>query len=432
MIEQENLKYCLNQVEKKLNWQSSQSWKESDYLKLSQIISEASNISISSHTLKRLFGKIKYKTFYNPQQATKDALSKYLGYSDWGNFVEKNEDKVIKKEEPSDVLVNKKSRKKKITVYISIVLLSVVFLIFISRNYLKQSNEKTESFTFKLMDSIGSVPFTVPVNYDFSEISTDSIFVDFDFTHPYRGQQIVTINKEGSMHNFTYQLPGYYQIVLKKKADTLSVKNVLALSDTWRSYFVTEAKLGELWMDNEIKQASDSLGYLYFSPKRLVSNGFDTSKVFYTTHRLFRQFEIDGDNFEFETRFKNSKALGGITCYDFIIRLVCENHQNHLSLMEDGCFQYSGAKFGETELSGSQENLSEFKINPENWNIVRIAVQQKQVKVYINNQLIYKGSYQQPNGRIVGYENIFKGIGMLDYIKIKDLNTKKVFLEDFD
>jgi hypothetical protein len=430
MIEQEYLKYCLNQIEKKLDWKSSQFWKESDYLKLAQIISEASNISISPHTLKRLFGKIKYKKFYNPQQATKDALSKYLGYVQWDDFVEKTKDKVVKKIEIPNLKEAKVKGNKFLLILISIVAIGLFLVVFVNGN--NDVENKIEPFAFGLKDSVGVVPFTVPVYYNISEIRTDSVFIDFDFEHPFRGKQIVKPNKSGSTHNFTYQIPGYYQVQLKKKEDTIAINKVLAMSETWDSYFVQESNLGEFWLDNEIEQYRDSLGYLYFSPKKLIDKGFDTSKVFYIHNRLFREFGIDGDNFEFETRFKSTKDLGGITCYDFVMRLVCEKNLNYINLVENGCSQYSGIRFGETALSGGRDNLSDFKINVEDWNVLSVTVKQKQVEVFINNELIYKEKYQQPNGKIVGIENVFKGSGLLDYIKIKDLNSDKTFIENFN
>jgi hypothetical protein len=430
MIEQDYLKYCLSEIEEKLNWEPSQNWKESDYLKLSQTISETSNISISAHTLKRLFGKIKYKEFYNPQQATKDALSKYLSYDDWLDFVEKTKHNLNEKKQSEDVFVKKGKSKKLLLGLVFTFVIGLLLFVFVKGE--GKERNKIEVFEFNLLESTGVVPFTVPINYNISGINSDDIQVDFDFKHPFRGNQIVNPDKNGSVLNFTYQIPGYYHIVLKIEQDTLAVKNILAMSEEWDSYFVGEYKLGKFWMDNEIKQSRDSLGYLYFPPSKLNKQGFDSSKVYYINNRLFKEFEIDGDNFEFNTKFKNTKNLGGITCYDFIMRLVCENNTNFINLVEEGCSQYSAIRFGEIQLNGERQNLSDFKVDIKNWNTLHIIVREKQVEVFINDELIYKEKYQESNGEIVGVENVFKGSGLLDYIKIKDLNSGKTFIENFD
>lgn len=430
MIEQEYLRLCLIEIEKKLNWDSSSLWKESDYIKLAQLISESSLISISPHTLKRLFGKIKYNDQYNPQLATKDALSKFIGYLDWEDYILKTKSNTLEESLPEEKLVRKNKIKKRN--FLILGLLVLLFMIIYSFGF-KDYKKQMDSFEFSLQDSIGKVPFTVPIRYDLSKVTgEDSLFIDFNFNHPYRGKQLTTPKKERSAVNFTYQIPGYYYIKLKKGNDTLCKKKVLAMSEKWDSYFVSESNMGKFWLDNQIEQSSDSLGSLYFSPAKLASHGFDVTKVYYIHHRLFQEFKIDGDNFEFETRFKDSKALGGITCYDFIIRLICEKNTNFVNLMESGCSQFSALKFGEIEKDGSQENMSKFKMIPELWNVLTIKVVDKNVVVYVNKKLIYHGSYKQPNGNIVGIENVFKGTGMLDYISIKDLKTAKEYRDDFD
>lgn len=428
MTEQEYLKYCLAEVEEKLNWKESIVWKESDYIHLAKIISESSNISISPHTLKRLFGKIKYKKRYNPQLATKDALSRYLGYLNWFEFVEKNKNKFAE----APIIETKHNYKIKKRNYLIVLIIVLIGIILISTNYFKKSDAKIAPFTINLQDTIGIVPFTVPVKYDFKKIKSDSIFIDFDFIHPVHGAQIVNPNKKGNTINFTYQLPGFYNVELKRDQKLLYTKNVLAMSSGWDSYFMSESKLGRYWLDNEIELQNNSDGYLYYSLDYLENVGFNVNQVFYITHRLYKQFKIDGDNFKLEARFKNSEELGGITCYDFILRIICENNLNYLKLMENGCSQFSGVKFGETRLEGNQDNLSAFKLNLKDWNTLLLMVSNKNVEVFINNNLIYKGSYQKANGSIVGLENVFKGTGMLDYLKIQDLNSKKVFFEDFD
>jgi len=159
-----------------LNWKKSSLWKESDYIKLSNIISDASNISISSHTLKRLFGKINYNKHYNPQQATKDALSIFLGYTSWNDYVLQQ-----KKIQHTEVINRKKKLKK--SLFFTICLIIISASLFIWNKKILDSN-KQPAFSFNVLDSIGSVPFTVTSNYKIEKTNLDNIHIDFDFTHP--------------------------------------------------------------------------------------------------------------------------------------------------------------------------------------------------------------------------------------------------------
>ncbi|TXG38433.1 hypothetical protein [Seonamhaeicola maritimus] len=429
MIEQEYLKYCLEKIEQELNWKPSTDWKESDFIRLSRIISEKSSISISPHTLKRLFGKIKYKKYYNPQQATKDALAKFLDYSDWRDFV-----KVLKQNnDVSSKEVSKESKINKGFLFGLVLVLmgSIIAWYFYSKPkaYLLE-NKKDVVFEFAMIDSVGVVPYTVSVNYNLSKVVSDSTFIDFGFNHPVRGRQSVLADKSKFVRNFTYQIPGQYTISLVNDEKALSSSKVLAMSDDWDSYFNPETATGNYWIDNKIEKDT-STNNLYYPPKYLDSVGFETNQVYYVTHRLFKEFDIDGDNFELTTRFKNSEELGGITCYDFILRIICENEINNIKLMENGCSQFSGMKMGETVLSGDNEDLSSFKFDLGSWNDLKISVDEKSSNIYINNIKIHEGLYKQSNGKIVGLEVILKGAGMLDLINIKDLNSQKTYTNDF-
>ena len=430
MIEQEYLKYCLEKIEGKLGWKPSSDWKESDFVRLSEMITEKSHISISPHTLKRLFGKIKYKKYYNPQQATKDALAKYLEFSDWQGFVADLKKSAKTKDETEQRDTQGKKRFLVVAAGVVLIVVMAVFLGRSSNSEVAETNSK-EVFNFSLEDSVGVVPYTVSINYDVSNIKSDSTIIDFGFNHPIRGRQSFRADKNKFMRNFTYQIPGKYFIELENRSKILDTKTVLVMSDDWESYFNPEIANGNFWIDSKIEKKKH-IGSLYYPPKFLDSIGFDTKQVYYVTNRLYKEFDIDGDNFELNTKFKSSETLGGITCYDFILRVISENNNNEIKLMENGCSQFSGIRIGEKEISGGDEDLSSFKFKLGMWNDLKITVNEKSAEVRINNNQIFTGNYDQANGKIIGLEVVFKGTGMLDFINIKDLNSQKVYNETFN
>ncbi len=428
MKDQKNLQYCLQEVEKKLNWGESSSWREPEFLQLSEIIYNKTQISISPQTLKRLYGKIKYNEYYNPQRATKDALAKFIGFADWIDFkTHFNEEKNYIVQQKKPYLWKRKSFKG-----ILIVLMAVFSILIISKiskvNFTEEN--KPMSFSFDIADSIAYVPYTVSVKYNIKKFPSDSNYLDFDFTHPITGPEIKKLDKQQSLNNFTYQIPGYYHVSLESDGRKLAYKNILAMSESWDSYFFPEAE-PRLWLDNKI-QPIDREGYLYYSPEYLNKNGFDIKSVFFVNHQLFKKFKIDGDHFEMKVRFKNSKETGGITCFDFLSNLYSEKNLSYFRLMESGCSGYSGIKVGDTEVTGIKENLSSITFNKENWNILHVIVENNTVVIFINDQMIFSGNYQGSNGKIVGLEYRFKGTGIIDYIRLKDLGTNQEFFDDFD
>lgn len=430
MKAEKHLQYCLYQIEEKLNWGKSSVWKEPEFLQLSKLISKETEISISPQTLKRLYGKIKYKDYYNPQRATKDALVKFLGFNNWTEFTKHYEDTVASEEQREKWPFWKRKSYRIALLVLSVAAVLMLLILYVGKFNPNMETEQNIPFSFDTTDSVGSVPYTVSVSYNIKQIHSDSIYVDFDFKHPITGPELVKLDKQRSLYNYTYQIPGYYHISLYRNDRELTVKNILATSHDWDSYLFNEGKQ-VIWLDNKIK-ASKTSGYLYYSPQDLVENGFDINAVFYVDHRIFKDFEIDGDNFEMKVRFKNSEKTGGITCYDFVTTLFCEKNFIYFKLMERGCSGYSGIKVGKTELNGVDENLSSFTFNTERWNNLYIVVKEKKVQVFVNNELIFSNSYQGSNGKILGIEQMFKGIGMLDYVRLKDLGTQQEFFDDFE
>ena len=78
------LEQCLAQIEKKLAWGPHTEWTNYDFEKLSETISEATGVTLSVSTLKRLWGKVAYKNV--PALNTLNTLARFAGYEDWRGF----------------------------------------------------------------------------------------------------------------------------------------------------------------------------------------------------------------------------------------------------------------------------------------------------------------------------------------------------------
>ena len=89
--EQLYLKICLQKIEEKAILGERLKWGQAQLQHLSEEIYEASKISVSTDTIRRLFGKTKMsKEYYNPHRETKNALAIYLGFVDWRSFTKSN------------------------------------------------------------------------------------------------------------------------------------------------------------------------------------------------------------------------------------------------------------------------------------------------------------------------------------------------------
>ncbi len=286
-------------------------------------------------------------------------------------------------------------------------------------------------FIFAVQDTAGTVPHSVKVIYDISHIESDQITVDFNFNHPVLGPQVKKLDRSNNQLNFTYQIPGIYRINLLFRGKVLASKKVIALTKDWISYFLPESNLNHLWMDNIIGSETGGKESINLSRQFLKSQGFDTNKIFDILHRIMKDFGIDGDNFRFRIRYRNSPETGGITCYDTGVRLHCLNYVNELVLTESNCQQFSRLTFGEISLNGEGSDLSALTFNPDQINELEIENRNKKVQIKLNGKIVYNLIYKNSNGNIMGIDCVFKGCGIVDYISLESTDGTNRFYQNF-
>ncbi len=429
--EREHIDFCIKEINQKLNWKEYKLWTNTDYVNLSFKISEETGIAISPHTLKRLFGKMAYKFNYNPQSASKNALAKFAGYRDWDDFLSKHKEAGTKN--PKSIKPKKKRNRTLISISAIVVLITTGFFIYRVVNITGKSfSPRKSDFIFAVQDSAGTVPHSVKVVYDISQVKSDHVTVDFDFTHPVLGPQIKKLDPSNNQLNFTYQIPGIYRVNLIYKGKVLASKQVIALTKEWVSYFIPETNQNRLWMDTMIGSETGGKESINFTRLSLKSQGFDTNRIFDILHRIMKDFRIDGDNFRFRIRYRNSPETGGITCFDTGVRLHCLNYVNEIVLTESNCQQFSHLTFGEIRLTGEESDLSTLTFNPDQVNELEIENRNKEVHIKLNDKVVYSLKYKNSNGNIMGIDCIFKGCGIVDFISLESTDGTNRFYQSFN
>jgi hypothetical protein len=112
-------------------------------------------------------------------------------------------------------------------------------------------------------------------------------------------------------------------------------------------------------------------------------------------------------------------------------KLIGLNGILNMHFLTTGCTGYIDMTFGEKNLNGSMQDLSQFGIDIHNWKKARLEVINKTVHIYIDNALIYKIAYSQSVGAIVGIEVISKTSGETDYVKLYNSKKELVYEDDF-
>ncbi len=434
MDESNYIDLCLTQVEETLGWRPHEEWTDGDFKKLGRYILEKTGISISAHTLKRLFGKVKYKSTYNPQEATKAALAKYLGYESWDDFVlqhkpEKEKDrKVQTSSDAGDVKSVNRPFSKKLLPYllVFVFVLVIVIVVFASRG----TTIWPAKAEFRIENPEGPVPHTVTFFYDVSNVRPGHGMIDYGFVHPYLGGEYVLVNKNEKVLNYTYQIPGVYRPELIIDNMVVDSGLVVAKSNGWVSFYQSEESRDLYWLTNMIENFNFQ-HYMTLSRENIIKYGGDTLGVYYTTHRNIRDFGITGDNYKLEARIMNGPQNGGITCFDANIRIICKNSDSYLRMVESNCQSYCQIRFGEKYFSGMNRDLSFLATNIARWNLVNIEVINKKARILINNNEVFSTEYDKDCGEILGLQFRFKGSGLVDYVNLRTVNDSLVYADSF-
>ena len=171
----EYLQLYIKLVEQKLNWRPAEEWRNYEFTELSEKILGATNVNLSSTTLKRIFGKLKYESL--PSSATLNALAAFLGYASWMDFKSKQP---LNKQEVEKATAARKRFLLQLKVWpmtaaaaVIVVVLAFTFLSGKSVRPLK--NEKAIVFTSKPL--VNGVPNSVVFNVDLKENKPNKIVI---------------------------------------------------------------------------------------------------------------------------------------------------------------------------------------------------------------------------------------------------------------
>lgn len=396
--------------------------------KLSDEIYNATKVSISYSTLKRIFDDNYSGT---PQLSTLDAFAKYLGYTDWNEYLRDNTDTPVN----VDRLRNK--TKKRIVLgtmlfLVGIIVLGIVFLLPKKNDSLENPNYDEIEFSYMPFNE-SEIPAIVDFKYDLKGIEFDTALL-----HPIarygwsNGQDVIQIDQNDSVARYIYLTTETYTPLLTIDGKIAKQLKIRLKTNSWLASLSNE-KDGfyvKYFRDKEIF----TTGKMFFTNEVLERNNFEKSDIDYNVFDLYRDFEdINGDSLYFITRIRNipitrsEKSCRAEICLSFdssMIALPLE--QNKSPFNEFWFFPF------DNYLSSQKTDLKNLYINLEEWNTVRIETHDKQFKLFINDSLNYQIPFRVNPGKLKGIRLLFKGMGEVDYIKFYNQNSELIFNDEFE
>jgi len=417
----------IRRIEKKLNWNSVSTWTDSEFKKLSLHIYEETSISISPQTLKRLFGKVKYKNDYTAQPATKEALARYLSYKDWDSFVKDQSHSTSKYLHLITGSIHNKVFRSSFIIIVS----GVIFIVFAVLLY---PYTEINTAVLKAGNVTGVVPHTVSFHLNLSKIRSKDVRIDFDQNEAedqYKGE---LLDKNLKLINHCFESPGYFNVKLSAKGKVIGSAKVHVLSEGWTSYFFNNDNFIQrkfiFGLENRVKGTVND-GMLYISPADLNKAGFNGNNVYYLEHMLYKDFHVSADSCILEVRYRNSSEIGGISCYDVEFRIIGETGMASVILVQKGCYRWSEITIGEKYLNGKYNDLSYLSADLLSWNTMKIQLNQNNAYIINNSDTIFTTSYKQLIGQIKGIRFVTKGSGAFDYVRLFNSRNELLFDDNF-
>jgi len=426
-----NDRYYINiiirRIEKKLNWKKVSLWTDNEFKKLSLLIYEDTSISISPQTLKRLFGKVKYKDDYTTQPATKDALARFLDYTDWDAFI-RDQSHGIRRY--VNFIINRISEKRFKT-GITLFLLAVFMIassLFIFRGI------KNKKVYFHAENITGVVPHTVSFHLNILNLRNKDVHIDFDQNELEDNFTGELLDKHLKLINHCFESPGYFNVKLSSRGKVLASTKVHVLSEGWSSYYFNNDNFSlrkfVFGLENKVQETGND-GMLYISPAELNTKGFNGNTVYYLEHMMYRDFQVSADSCLMEVRYRNSSDIGGISCYDVEFRIIGENGMASVILVQKGCYRWSEITVGEIHLNGKYNDLSFLSADLSSWNLMKIIISNNKALFINSSDTIFTTRYDQHIGQIKGIRFLTKGSGAFDYVKLYNDTGDLLFNDDF-
>jgi hypothetical protein len=412
MIKGVKLNDIVKCCERRFNRGVATTWKHGDFVDLNREIQRDTHINISPSTLKRIFGKISVDDDYIPQQATLDALKKYGGYLEPENPPAIGQPS--RQPTPFNSINNFK-RGKIILIVLGIIAAIVVLL---ASPLLKPKNIPGK---ISLTRTEGQLPATAFFELDLPG-TDDSLFVNFGDKSP-----VIYVKPGEKSTAHIYYIPGVFTVSLQTRQQTTATTTAYIRSDSWIAFGCHRQDdiPVNFYAFPAARTGSDSL--FQVTSNQLSRTGLDTTGPILTRLCNYTPVIHSADDFIFEATFKNALPEKGIFCRSTQFQISGSHSMIRFRWVNTGCSQRVLNVLSEQTFKGSTNDLSQFVLDLNQWNTVRLVNHHKQVILYVNDKEIFTGAYQRSLGEIRGVFLEFEGTGWVKDCKLKSYEGKPLY-----
>ncbi|MDN5203738.1 hypothetical protein QQ008_20275 [Fulvivirgaceae bacterium BMA10] len=419
------LQHCRKLIEEKLGWGNSEDWSSQDFATLSEKILSETGTNLSDTTLKRIWGRVKYDNI--PQTHTLNTLAIFLGYETWRDFKLAHnqlrgdlDTKTIPEERRS------KWPKRKILVPILfvVVVIGTISLFVFQKENIKIPKDQKGKASFSSDPVTLGIPNTVVFHYDISELPVQNAFIQ-QYWDPKKRFRIFKERKEAAS---IYYYPGYFRAKLIVNSQLIREHDLYIKSDGWMATIQRDS-IPRYILPNELI----GTGHLGVTEEVLEEiNNDPREDPYWLSYHYVDDFNgLQSANFTLETAIKNTYRNGKSICQLSEIVILCTDGVIIIPMTIPGCVGNTRIMVHDVYMKGEDYDLSALGVDFSDWQHLKCQVKEKQVKLFINNNLAFTIDYQDDAGEVVGMRYKFKGSGMVDYARLYNEKDELVFGEKF-
>ncbi|MEJ0104517.1 MAG: hypothetical protein WDO19_19000 [Bacteroidota bacterium] len=399
-------------IEEQLQWGESTGWSNYDFEKLSNRVQEKTGVTLSVSTLKRIFGRVNYKSA--PSLTTLNTLTQFAGFEDWRSFT------YSLAEEPSTPAIIGSSpviekippiQKERHLSFARIILpaAGIVLLGFITINFFSVKNKRDLAafkFSSKTILTEG-LPNSVVFDFDASAAGDkDSVFI----SQTWDTRRKVLVNKNDKHHSSIYYYPGYFRAKLMIGNEIVREHDIQIKTDGWLGLIEAEWGKEPLYFKKEeiIRQHEIAIDEPLL--KKYNINLLPQPPAI----RLYNQQDIRGittDNFTFQTELKSDFASGANACQRIEVLLQAKEDILIIPLVNKACVGDIYLVAYGFYTNSKKDDLSGFGCNPHEWTKLKVTCKDRHMQFFINDKEIYAADITRPPAEIVGVQYRFNGVG---------------------
>lgn len=419
--ENNHIESLLSRIEENLKWGDSAQWSSYDFDKLTELIFERTKVSVSSNTLKRVWGRIKYES--KPSDMTLNTLSQFLGHKDFREFISSTDVKGLAEIEQSKARVWFKwppFQSRPSTIFVSGAIFMLVAIIALSYTS-KEQKYNPDDFYFTSRKVTKGLPNSVVFEYRAKNARENA---KVEIQQSWDKSKRMDISREDSLVTSIYFDPGYFNAKLMVDGQTVKEHGVLIPSLGWKAKVKSDERT-VYFRDSTVAGS----GRVAVAPQLLADNGIARNGNSLNTYfRYVDDFnDLRANDLLIETTFRNTSDTSQNPCRNSFLTLLMEGEVIKIPFSNLGCVAELEGWHIDEAISGRNNDLSKLGVDFDDWVMVSFIIKKDWMTVNINGnkslELPMKGRLNKFHGLIYSFE----GTGEIKSLSLN--NSRKTYLE---